>query len=245
MTDGRYQFLVSRCFLSVGLKQNNITFLLNILRALRTQPACLSSSFIFPVAFSARTVVESGKIFRWWKHTLCGSMTAGSSLNSFTPFPSFWRGDRRASKLAALLWVLAVHPCECWVKSSCVSVGIVWSWMIKTSFLPLASNQRGFVRMSSWQINLISFFWQDNCLENKRNWVETIYLNFLEVFWQFFYLVASQWASERWSQHSHNKVGNNWLNNLSQNIIKGFAVKLGGNCQRDFRPACDSVQHFH
>jgi len=41
-------------------------------------------------------------------------------------------------------------------KSTCASAGIFQSRMIKTSFLPLASSQHGFVKMSSWQINLIS-----------------------------------------------------------------------------------------
>lgn len=113
MKDDRYQFLVSHCFLSVGLKSYNVVFLLNILRALRTQPVCLSSLFILPVAFSARTLVELGTIFRWWKHTLCGSMAVGSSLKSFAPFPSILEKNRRASKLAPLPWVPAVHPCEC------------------------------------------------------------------------------------------------------------------------------------
>lgn len=65
MKDDRYQFLVSRCFVSVGLKSYNVMFLLDILRAMRTQPVCLSSLFILPVAFSAGALVELGKNFRW------------------------------------------------------------------------------------------------------------------------------------------------------------------------------------
>lgn len=130
-----------------------------ILRALRIEPAPLSSSFIFPAAFAARTLAESGKIFLRWKHTTHGRMTASSFLKSFTPFPSIWRKDRQASKVASLPWVPAVHSHQCWVKKKIqlYFTRIFWSWMIKTSFLPLASSQRVFVKMSSWQINLISF----------------------------------------------------------------------------------------
>lgn len=128
-----------------------------ILRALRIEPAPLSSSFIFPAAFAARTLAESGKIFLRWKHTIHGSMTASSSLKSFTPFPSIWRKDRQASKVASLLWVPAVHSHQCWVKkkSNCTSLEYFDHEWLKLVFFhwPVAS-----VYLSRWAHGKLIWF---------------------------------------------------------------------------------------